>query len=203
MIGGNVPDPFGAVSDHDFLLRAFPAAVPGFQIESRPELAWRFDGGDISRRVGIADSVALPVPSGLGKNTTDFGFAGVRGFSLHLARTAFGLRLHYRDTSAVHLHVQDGYRLAHHDGQIQLQGALNFLLLASADIGSDGFGGSFHGFGCHFEAGTPFDRSRVDGTGNNRPLAEERRAGQQFDLLASMVEWGFRADQRPHAADTG
>src|SRR5947209_4519489 len=101
MIVGYVPDPFGAVSDDDFLLRALPAPIPGFQIDSRPELACRFDGGDVRRRVGIADGVAFPVPSSLGKNTPDFCLAGARGLSLGLARASLRFRLHNRHPGSV------------------------------------------------------------------------------------------------------
>jgi hypothetical protein len=57
--------------------------------------------------------------------------------------------------------------LARRGRQAQLQGALNFSLLACGNIGSDGFGSAFDGFGSHFET------------------------GQQFDLLPSVVEWRF------------
>ena len=75
------------------------------------------------------------------------------GSPLHFARAAGGLRFHYGNTRAIHLHIEDGYGLAHHEGQMQLQGALNFPLLARADIGSDGFRRALHGFGRYLEAG--------------------------------------------------
>ena len=68
--------------------------------------------------------------------------------------------------------------MADYDGQIQLQGALNLPLLACGDIGSDGFRRTLHGFGRHI------------------------KAGQQFDLPSSVVEWRFCTNQRQHAADT-
>src|SRR5271166_823393 len=124
VIVGDVPDPFGAISDHDLLLRALPAAIPGFQIESRAELTRRFDGGDVSRRVRIADGVALLVPRGLGKNAADLGLASVRRLSLHFAGAPFGFGFSDRNAGTIHLHIEDGNGLAHHDGQVQLQGAL-------------------------------------------------------------------------------
>ena len=63
------------------------------------------------------------------------------------------------------------------DGQVQLQGARNLPLVGCGDIGPDRLGGTFYGFGRHF------------------------KAGQQFDLLTSMVEWSLRPHQRQHAAD--
>ena len=83
VIAGKVPDPFGAVSDHDLLLSTLPAAIPGFQIESRSKLTCRFDGGDIGRRVRVADGIAFLIPRGLGKDASDLCLAGMRGFPLH------------------------------------------------------------------------------------------------------------------------
>jgi hypothetical protein len=103
----------------------------------------------------------------------------VRLFSLHFAGAAFCFGFSDRYAGSIHLHIEDGNGLAHHDGQTQLQGVLNLPLFAHSDMGSDGFGSAFHGFGCH------------------------REAGQQFDLLSSMIEWRFRANQCQHAADTG
>lgn len=54
VIAGNIPNPCRSIADHDFLFRARPAAIPGFQIDSFAELARRLDGGDISRGARIA-----------------------------------------------------------------------------------------------------------------------------------------------------
>src|ERR1035438_566492 len=61
----------------------------------------------------------------------------MRGLSGHFANAALGFRLHNRYTGSIHLRIEDGNRLAHHDGQAQLQGTLNLPLFASDDIGSD------------------------------------------------------------------
>jgi hypothetical protein len=45
---GKVPDPFGSITQDDFLFRAAPATVPGLQIDAFAELFGRFDGSCIS-----------------------------------------------------------------------------------------------------------------------------------------------------------
>ena len=114
-----------------------------------------------------------------GKNAADLRLACVCRFSLHFSRAAFCFGFSHRYAGSVDLHIEDRNGLAHYDGQTQLQSALNLPLVACGDIGSDGFGSTFHRFGRH------------------------REAGQQFDLLSSMVEWHIRAHQRQHAANTG
>src|SRR5947199_4468366 len=68
-----------------------------------------------------------------------------RGLALPTRR----LFLHHGNSGPIHLHIQDGHRLADDDGQIQLQGFLDLSLLALGDIGSDGLCSTLHGFGGH------------------------------------------------------
>ena len=96
--------------------------------------------------------------------------------AFRLALPAHRLFLHHRHSRPIHLHIQDGNRFAHHDRQIQLHGSLDLLLLACGDILADRFRRSLHGFGGHLQI------------------------GEQFHLLASVIEGGLLADDRLHAA---
>jgi hypothetical protein len=58
--------------------------------------------------------------------------------ALRLALPTDRLFLHNRNSRPIHLHVQDGNRLAGNDGQFQLEGFLNLGLFALSDVGSDG-----------------------------------------------------------------
>jgi hypothetical protein len=88
-------------------------------------------------------------------------------------------RLFFDDTHAgsIHFDVEDGYRLADDDGQIQLHGALDLLLLTPGDILSDGF------------------RVALDTLGGHLQI------GQQFHLLSSMIESCVLSNQCLHATD--
>src|SRR5438094_3614588 len=98
-----------------------------------------------------------------------------RGLALPTRR----LFLHHGNSGPIHLHIQDGHRLADDDGQIQLQGFLDLSLLALGDIGSDGLCRTLHGFGGHLQA------------------------GQKLHLLAAVIERGLLAHQTLHAAHPG
>ena len=96
-----------------------------------------------------------------------------------LALPTDGLFLHHRHSRPIHLHVQDGNRLADNHGQLQLEGFLDLGLFLLSDIGSDGLCGTLHGFGRHLQA------------------------GQNFHLFAAVIEGRLLADHRLHAADAG
>ena len=97
---------------------------------------------------------------------------------LRLARPAQRLRRAHRHTGSIHLHVQDGYSFADHDGQIQLHGALHRRLLALRNVGSDLLRRALHRLGCHLQA------------------------SQHFHLLAAVIERSVRSYRRQHAAHT-
>jgi len=103
----------------------------------------------------------------------------MRGLPVALALPTHSLFLHHGDSGSIHLHIQDGNRLAADDGQIQLQGFLDLGLLALGDIASDGLGYTFHGFGGHLQA------------------------SQQSHVLAAVIEWGLLAYQSMHATHSG
>jgi hypothetical protein len=100
----------------------------------------------------------------------------VAGGASVLTLTAHRFFLHHRYSGGVHFHIQNRDRLAHHDRQIQLLGPLNLLSRARADILSNGFCRSLHGFGSHLQI------------------------GQQFHLLATPIEGGVLAHHCLHAA---
>jgi len=64
----------------------------------------------------------------------------VRGQAIEFAFAAGRLLFNYRHARAVHLKIEDRNWFAHDDRQIQLHGAVDLLLLASRDIGTDVFG---------------------------------------------------------------
>ena len=99
--------------------------------------------------------------------------------AFRLALPAHRLFLHHRHSRPIHLHIQDRNGFAHDDRQIQLHGPLDLLLLACGDILSDGFRRPLHGFGGHLQI------------------------GEQFHLLASVIEGRLLAHHRLHAAHPG
>jgi hypothetical protein len=176
---GDIPDPFGPVSEDYLGFGAFPAAIPGFEVTPGAELARRFNGGDISSRVRIADGVPVFVPRSLGENGTDFHLAGVSRLSVNLAGPAFGFSLYDRYSGSIHFYVEYRDRLTHNDRQTQLPGSLNFLPVTLRDVGPDSLGRTFHRFGRHMEA------------------------SQQFELLPAVVKRSFTAHSGEHAAHAG
>jgi hypothetical protein len=97
--------------------------------------------------------------------------------AVRLALPADGLFLHHGHSGPIHLHIQNRNRLPHNDRQIQLDGLLYFLPRASRDIAPDGLRRALHRFGCNLQA------------------------GQDLDLLATMIERSCRAHHRRHTAD--
>jgi hypothetical protein len=92
-----------------------------------------------------------------------------------LALPAYRLLLHHRYSRPIHLHIQDGNRLARHEGQVELEGFPALFLLAPSDIGAEGLGGPLHRFGGHLQV------------------------GEQFHLLPTVIEGRLLAYDRLHA----
>ncbi|MEJ7606154.1 MAG: hypothetical protein WKF37_07765 [Bryobacteraceae bacterium] len=67
MLPGQIPDPFGSISHDDLLLRAAPAAIPGFEVKAFAKLFGGFDGAGVGSGRGVAQGVAIFIPSGLGE----------------------------------------------------------------------------------------------------------------------------------------
>src|SRR5258708_8772064 len=82
---GYVPDPDGAIADHDFLLRQAPATPPSFRVYAVPEVFGGFDRPGVAAGVLVADRPALFVLSGLGEDTTEFCFASWVRLALYLS----------------------------------------------------------------------------------------------------------------------
>jgi len=101
------------------------------------------------------------------------------GLIFRLSLPAHRLLLHHGYTSAIHLHIQDRNRFAQHYGQIQLHGSPHLFLLSGGDIFAYGLRRSLHGFGGHLQI------------------------GEQFHLLAPLVEGRLLAHHRLHAAHSG
>src|SRR5580658_4082457 len=88
---GKVPDPFGSIADHDRLFGAAQTAPPDLRVELPAKLFGCFNRADVSGRSGIANSVALFVPGGLGEHASQLGLPRVGRVRLSLARPARGL----------------------------------------------------------------------------------------------------------------
>ena len=164
MFLGQIPDPFGAVADDDLLLGAAPAAFPGLDVEPLAELLGVLDGAGVGGGIGVANGIAFFVPRGLREHAAELGFARVRRQAVEFAFATRGLFLHHGHAGAVHLDIENGNGLAHDDGQIELHGAIDLLLLLTRDVCADRFGHALHGLGGYLQA------------------------GQQLHLLTAMIE---------------
>ena len=96
-----------------------------------------------------------------------------------LALPAHSLFLYHRHPRRVHFHIQDGNRGSHHHREIQLYGALDLLLLALGDVSSEGLRGALHCLRGHVQA------------------------GQEFHLLAAVIEGRVGTHSRQHASHAG
>src|SRR3984957_4628034 len=144
MLFGNVPYPFRSISHEDLLFRAAPTTLPGFQIDAFAELHGGFNGADVGGRVGIADRMAILIPSGLCEHTAQLGLPRVGWLPFDLALPAHGLLLDHGHSGAIHLHIQDGNRRSYNHGQVQLHGLLNLGLGTGSDVLPDGFRRALH-----------------------------------------------------------
>src|ERR1019366_9389466 len=133
---GEIPDPFGAVAENDFLLCAAPALLPRFQVEPLAELLGRFNRTDVGGRSRVADGVACGVAFGLGEHAAQFGLSGVSRLAYDFTLPARRLLFHHGHSRAIHFHIEHRNRLANYDGEIQLHGPADLLLLNCGDIGS-------------------------------------------------------------------
>jgi hypothetical protein len=100
----------------------------------------------------------------------------VSWLAVSLAFAPQGLFLHYRYAGPVHLHIQNGNWFAHDDRQIQLDGSLNLHLFVRGDTGSYRLRRTFH------------------------RLSGYLKIGEQFQLLAAMIEGSLLANDSLHTA---
>lgn len=75
--------------------------------------------------------------------TAEFDLPGMGRQTVQFAFAALGLLLDDGHASAIHLEIKDGDEFTENDRQIQLDGAIDLLLLASCDVLADRFGHSF------------------------------------------------------------
>src|SRR5271156_4749726 len=68
MLIGEIPDPFCAIAHDNFLLCPAPAALPGFDVNALSKLFGGLDAPGVGSGIGIANRIALLVPSGLREN---------------------------------------------------------------------------------------------------------------------------------------
>src|SRR5258708_11992339 len=69
-----IPNPFGAVANHDLLECAAPATSPSFRIDSPAKLFRTLDGSGIRGGIGIADWIAFLIPLRLGDHASHLDF---------------------------------------------------------------------------------------------------------------------------------
>lgn len=96
-----------AIADHHLLVRPAPATPPSFGTESQAEGFGGLDGGNVGSGVLVAQGPTLRIGPGLGEKTTQLYFACVRWLAVHLARAALCRGLRHRNTSAIHLDIEE------------------------------------------------------------------------------------------------
>src|SRR5215831_15407549 len=117
--------------------------------------------------------------SGLAEHASQFDFPRMGRLAFALAVPPDGFFLYHRDSRPIHLHVEDTNWLADNPGQFQLQGFLDLGLFPLSDIGPDGFRAALDRFRSYFQP------------------------GQNFHLLAAVIERCLLAYQGLHAAHPG
>ena len=148
MLVGQIPDPFGSVAHDDFLFRAAPAAVPGFQIDALAKLLGGLDGAGVGGRIRIANRRKPSLSQAVCVNThpslTSRVWAGWP--SVLPLRPSVSFFTTGTPVPSICTYRM-GIGLTDHDRQIQLDGALDLSLLARGDIGADGLRRALHRFG--------------------------------------------------------
>src|SRR5258708_33787331 len=80
-----IPNPFGAVANHDLLECAAPATSPSLRIDSPAKLFRALDRSGIRGGIGIADGIALLIPPRLGEDASQFDFPSMARLACALA----------------------------------------------------------------------------------------------------------------------
>src|SRR5271165_2568618 len=150
---GKIPDPFGAVAQHDFLCRATCPALTGFEVDSFTKLLGGLDSAGVSGGVRIANGEALFVELGLSENASQFDLPRMGWLTVRLAQAAHRFLLDHRHSGAIHLDVENRNRLACDDRQIQLDRFLDFFSRALSYIFSDSFRRALNRLSRHVQAG--------------------------------------------------
>jgi hypothetical protein len=101
------------------------------------------------------------------------------GLTVDFARPTLSLGAHHGHAGAIELDIEHGNRRTDRDGQIQLPGAIRFLLLAGGDVHANRLRGTFDCFG------------------------GDRQARQQLDLFPAVLEGSILTDRGQHASNAG
>ena len=83
-----IPDPFGPISNEDFLYGAARAPIPGFLLDALAELFGGLDGTRVGGRVWIPDCVAFLVPPGLSEHASQLDLSRVGWLAVSFTFTA-------------------------------------------------------------------------------------------------------------------
>ncbi len=122
----------------------------------------------------VAQGPAFGVGRGLGKNAAELDLAGAGRLAGGLAGASRSLSRDHGHARAIQFDVEHGRGWGADVRQFQLLGSLDFDLLAAGDVGAEGPGLAFDGFG-----------------GDVQP-------GWRSELFAALFERGFAAHQRHH-----
>src|ERR1700686_1640180 len=147
VLGGQIPDPHGSVADDHFELGPLPSPAPGFAIDAEAELLGSFNGAHIGSGVGVANGPSFVVHGSLREHATEFTFARTGALAFRPSGAAFGFRKNDGDLDPVHQHIHFRDILFGNQGQNQLFGASDFLLVPPGDLRTNGFGSAFDSFG--------------------------------------------------------
>jgi hypothetical protein len=104
---------------------------------------------------------AVLVHRSLGKHGTELALASAGALSLGSTGSAFGFGAHGRDLDAVHQHIDFRNGLFGNNGQNELFGAVDFLLVTAGDFRANALSRPFDGFGGDFQ--TRQDLHRLTG----------------------------------------
>lgn len=140
--GGQVPDPAGAVGEHDQLPDVLAAALAGVRGEQAGVVIDKLQGGDVAGRGGIADWVPPVVGGGLGEARGKVRLADVRAPVRALAGPVGGFGGGHRDTGAIHGEVE---RAGAHGGRRRDDLPSQDRGVAGVEFGCGGsLGGALH-----------------------------------------------------------
>src|SRR5437016_7919985 len=107
-----IPNPFGAVANHDLLECTTPATSPSFGIDSPAKLFRTLDGSGIRGGIGIAYWIAFLIPLRLGEDASQFYFPSMGRLARALALPYDLYLLYQRNSRPTQLPDRDAHRLA-------------------------------------------------------------------------------------------
>src|SRR5438874_11287810 len=108
MLVGDIPDPLGAVAQHNLFLGPIPSSFEGFEIEASAKQFGSFDRPGIGGGGCIPNGAAFRVSCGLSTDTTQFDFTSACWLSLRSAGAPFQLGAHHWQSRPSPFDIQDG-----------------------------------------------------------------------------------------------